>query len=443
MNEKLTAKMDTLTQENKKLKRATQKLSFLNDLSEAISLSFEFEEIVRIVIKKSIRALGAEQGSIILVGGDESDPETLVRSMITQKQSTPFSLQEVIVGWVIVKKSPLNLPDPRKDPRFAGLEYDEHVQSIACVPMMIKSTVIGVLVVFNKQDGDAFSDDDIKLLTIIASQSAQVVDNARLYGVEKLHEELKATQAHLIQSKKMASLGALVAGLVHEINTPVAAIMSRADIGERRLYKLRAALQIAEKGGVEDVDSHISALIEDSRTIQNAASRLSDLINSLKSFAHLDASLREEYDLHIGLDSALTLLEHDVRERIGITKEYGVIPLVDCNPAEINQVFMHILTNAIDAIDGEGSITIETKQEADHVSVLISDTGRGISERKMKALFEPAFNKEGDRVKAGIGLFTCWNIVEKHGGRISVASDVDKGSAFTVLLPVRPVSGVS
>ncbi|UCG52143.1 MAG: GAF domain-containing sensor histidine kinase [Candidatus Latescibacterota bacterium] len=429
-----------LQKEIEKLKRANEELAFLNDLSRSVSLTFEFEEIIRAVIGKSIRAVDAEQGSIVLVEDEGATPETLVRSMISLGGIEPYGLDRAFVGWMVLNKKPLILIDPRTDKRLKGVRWDETIRSVACVPLVIQTRLIGILTVFNKKDVGGFTEDDLRLLTIIAGYSAQIVENARLHGVEQLHEELKATQTQLIQSKKMAALGALVAGLVHEINTPVGTIKSANDVSARCIGKIENLLSAGDDHGeiVEKIATYLKTLQKDTDVIAVANDRISKIITGLKSFAQLDATEVREFDLHEGLESTLTLLEQELGERIDVVKTYGEIPWVTGSPAEINQVFMHLLTNAIQVIDGRGTITIRTSIDGDFVKVQIADTGPGIPEKKVSRLFDPVFSKKGPRVKAGLGLFTCSNIVEKHGGRIEVESAVGKGAVFTVVLPVKP-----
>jgi signal transduction histidine kinase len=432
-----------LRREIEHLRRANDELSFLNDLSQSIGLSFDSEEVMRTIIKKSIRTVGADQGTVVLVdeeGG--SDPDTLVRSVVTLRGKTTYSLDQMLIGWMVINRTVLNLTDPRSDSRFLGVDWDESIRSVVCVPLLLKSSLIGILSVFNKRGAPSFTQDDLRLLTIIAGQSAQVIENARLYGVEELHEQLKSAQTELVQSKKMAALGALVAGLVHEMNTPLGAMNSAKDLSVRCLDKIAG---IIESGDVGDeirgqIQPYLSTLEKDYMVIEEAAERIGRIVNSLKSFARLDEAQIQKVDLHEGLESALTLIEPVLSERIHIEKEYGDIPRVSCHAAEINQVFMHLLTNAAQAIGAGGTITIRTRAVDDNVRVEIADTGPGISESQMRRLFDPTFSKKGTRVKAGLGLFTCSNIVGKHSGEIAVHSEMGQGSTFAVVLPTRSAS---
>ena len=259
--------------------------------------------------------------------------------------------------------------------------------------------------------------------------------------LEKLLAELQATQGQLIQSEKMAALGSLVAGIAHEINTPIGAIKSAADVSGRCIATIAASLQRAPSlEALQQDKQFVRALkaLEDNNGVSDTASeRILKIVKSLKSFTRLDQAEFQKADLHEGLESALTLLEPELRERIEVQRAYGDIPLVYCYQGEINQVFMNLLTNAAEAIKGRGIISIHTSRSgAREVAVQIRDNGVGIPESRLGDLFTPKFSREGARVKAGIGLFASYNIIQKHRGQIKVASRPGEGSSFTVVLPI-------
>jgi len=257
--------------------------------------------------------------------------------------------------------------------------------------------------------------------------------------LQQLLEELERTQAQLVQSEKMAALGKLVAGIVHEINTPIGAINSTADTISKSVAHIVEGIEktppLDSVKGTRQFDNSVQAL-RDSGSITLAASeRITTLVDSLKAFAHLDEATYQTADLHEGLENTLTLLEHDFRGKVRVVREYGEIPKVMCNPGEINQVFMNLLANAAEAIEDRGTITIRTFEKSGNVHIQITDTGVGISPRRCERLFDPVFAQKGVRMKAGLGLFTSSNIVQKHQGRVEVESEVGKGSVFTVILP--------
>ncbi len=185
---------DLLADENRRLKRAVEELSVLNDLAAAIGGSLDSREIIRIIIHRSLKALHAEQGVITLLDiTADSGLKTLVRTV--DGSSAQYHLQQQLAGWMQLQKQPLRIDDPAHDARFRGVQWDPSIRSLICVPIMIKSSLRGVLTVYNRKDEAAFTDDDQRLLTIIASQSAQVLENARLYEGERLllriNEELR------------------------------------------------------------------------------------------------------------------------------------------------------------------------------------------------------------------------------------------------------------
>ena len=258
--------------------------------------------------------------------------------------------------------------------------------------------------------------------------------------LQQLLDELKATQAQLVQSEKMAALGKLVASVVHEMNTPLGALNSAIDISGRSVTNILETIQKSRT--LEEVKN--SRMLRDSlnalqtnRPVTLAASeRLSNMVSSLKSFAHLDAATVQDTDLHEGLDNTLTLMERELKDRIHVVREYGDIPRVICHPGDLNQAFMNLLVNAAQAIEGKGEITIRTSLKNGNVQVEIADTGVGIPPARMQRLFDPDLTKTGSRVKAGLGLFTSYNIVQKHQGLLTVKSQVGKGTTFTIILPV-------
>ena len=230
---------------------------------------------------------------------------------------------------------------------------------------------------------------------------------------------------------------------IHEINTPIGTINSTTDTSGRSITRI-----VKEIEGAASLDSvknnrqfqnSVKALRDSNPITMAASERITKIVGSLKAFAHLDEATYQKADLHEGLENTLTLLEHDFKDKIEVVREYGEIPEVTCNPAEVNQVFMNLLQNAAEAVKDKGTIVIQTFEEEGNVHVCVSDTGIGITPRQRERLFDPAFTKKRSRMKAGLGLFTSANIVQKHNGQIQVESEVGKGSAFTVILPVQSV----
>lgn len=253
----------------------------------------------------------------------------------------------------------------------------------------------------------------------------------RLRNVElaRLVEELQLTQARLVASEKMAAVGGLVAGVTHEINSPLGVIRSSSD----------TTLRCAERIAATAVDSRIAPVTEalraSSQLIGEATGRIETLVTRLKSFAGLDRADYSQFDLLRGLDDVIALLDPVLSGRVRVNRAYGELPRIYCYAAEISQVFMHLLRNAAQAIDREGEITIRTDCDTTHIRIAMSDTGRGIPANEVPNLFNPSFNRQEERVKASLSLFSCQSITRQHGGDIEVSSTPGQGSTFTMVLP--------
>ncbi len=253
-------------------------------------------------------------------------------------------------------------------------------------------------------------------------------------------EQLTETQNQLVLKEKMASLGNLVAGVAHEVNNPIGAVCSAADVSRRCLEKIKGCLKTSpslEDLHASDTFQKSLRLLEENTKVTNMATeRVSRIVRSLKDFARLDEAELQKADIHDGIDSTLTLIQHELKNRISVEREYGQLPLVQCFPNQLNQVFMNILVNAAQAIEGEGVIKIRTTAENGSAGIEIEDTGKGISSDKIDKIFDPGFTTKGVGIGTGLGLSISYNIVEKHNGEISVNSEVGKGTVFRIRLPV-------
>ncbi len=256
--------------------------------------------------------------------------------------------------------------------------------------------------------------------------------------------ELKSTQSRLVQSEKMASLGKLAAGITHEINNPVGALKSTMDILIRCAAKMKQITEsgetLAEVQDSSDFRKFLNILERNSRVALSAGDRIAKIVSSLKNFTRLDETEFQKADIHEGIESTLTLIRHEIREEIEVVKEFGDIPNIFCYPGELNQVFMTLLTNAVQAIENEGTVTIKTSADNTSVYVEISDTGRGIPPEQLEALFDLNFTTKKSRVGMGMGLPNAYNIIHKHNGEIKVGSEVGNGTKFVISLPIEQKS---
>ena len=278
--------------------------------------------------------------------------------------------------------------------------------------------------------------DDVATLTEFADAISVAYQRfVDFRSLENRTRELQETQIQLIQSEKMVALGQLVAGVAHELNTPMGAIHSNNQSQGKALERL-----IAELGNGADGSSEHSATLEklrDMNVVNDAAvRRIIEIVANLRKFARLDESDWKQADLREGLDETLALVEHQTRGRIQVVRSYGDIPLVGCYPGQLNQVFMNLLVNAVQSIEGEGRIDVECSREGDQVCVRVRDDGRGIREEALSRIFDPGYTTKGVGVGTGLGLSIAYRIASNHGGSLRVKSEVGKGSEFTLTIPI-------
>lgn len=248
--------------------------------------------------------------------------------------------------------------------------------------------------------------------------------------VQQAMKELEKREAQMLQSGRMAALGSLVAGLVHEIASPVATVESGCQTSERVLGLM------ADPGDGSETSRQIALLRQCTRAVRQAAQRISELLQSLKKFSHLDQAAFGLIDLHESLETTLTLLAREMGDRVEIERHFGSIPPLACYPADLNQLFMNVLRNAVQAIPERGTIRLTTWTEEGLVRVRVADSGVGMSAEQMKNLFVPTFSQSENRVKAALGLFVSYRIAEKHEGRLDVTSEPGQGTTVTVSIPL-------
>jgi PAS domain S-box-containing protein len=255
-----------------------------------------------------------------------------------------------------------------------------------------------------------------------------------LQDLERTNQELRTTQSQLVQSEKMAALGNLVAGIAHEINTPIGAINSMHNTLIRAVSKLKKEMT-EDCRAYPGIDGPMRIIDEANKVIQSGTERVANIVRRLRSFARLDEAELKDADIHEGLEDTLTLLHHEIKHGIKVVKNFGRIPRLDCFPGRLNQVFLNILINAKQAIGEAGTITITTYTENDKVHIEFEDTGVGISSENLSRIFDPGYTTKGVGVGTGLGLSICYQIINDHLGEILVQSQLGKGTKFTIVLP--------
>lgn len=258
-------------------------------------------------------------------------------------------------------------------------------------------------------------------------------DELHMQNDELIHNRMliENQQKQLIQSEKMASVGQIAAAVVHEINTPIGAIKSNAQMMAMVIDKLTNDISD------EKAQKKLATLKQTNGMVVDASDRVIQIVKSIKSFSRIDQSAFKDADLHEAIESVLILTSNLWKSRIQIVKNYGDLPSVNCYISLINQVIMNLVVNAIDAIEGVGEIRIATGIKDQSATISVADTGSGIPPENLLRVFEQGFTTKPVGKGSGLGLALSKDIMDKHHGQITVESEVGKGSVFTIIIPIK------
>ena len=470
-------------------------LATVQKASQTISGEIHLDRLLEKLMNIVITNAGAQKGFFLLK--DEEglfvEGEAIAgKEKVIVLQHLPYSesrdIAQVIINYVLRVNKMIVLDDASDQGSFKADEYIRRnkLRSLLCLPLIFQNKLSGILYLENNLATGTFTSERVEVLKILTGQIVISIENARLYRSledynrtleekvekrtaeisqkneqlnfqkEELHttlENLKHSQFHLLQSEKMASLGQLVAGIAHEINNPVNFISAGVESLGTNLEEIGQVLDVYHKITPKNVEIKLKEIeeLKDKieykeaikeidkliSSIKNGTKRTTDIVKGLRTFSRMDDDIVNTADIHEGLDSTLILLHNRYKDRIEIIRNYGDIPQIECYPGQLNQVFMNILSNAIDSIDTTGKVTITTSKSDGMIRISIKDTGRGIPENLKKKIFEPFYTTKAVGKGTGLGLSISHGIIEKHKGKIDVTSEAGKGSEFIVILPVN------
>lgn len=472
---------------NNSLSIRNRQVDLIKKISSEVNSTHNWGEILNIILQSMDQTFDFHHAMIFLMEEDSEDLKLIASQGFDETGiGAKIGLGQGIVGVVGKRKKMMRMgnigsqkaylsaiktkmkEDGSKNNFAEEIEPPglKNVESKIAIPLLVKDRLVGVFSVESAKN-NAFDDLDEILLEIFGNQIAGSIDNAHVYKLaadrlvelnnaneelQKLNEnledkvtqrtkelsntlkELSETQDQLILQEKMISLGKMVAGISHEINNPMGALGSAVDVFDRCLVKIKSELDTLDN---KKIDKYLNLMNVNLTVLSMSENRINSLVKSLKNFARLDEAEMQKADIHEGIISTLTLLNPEISDKIEIRKEFGSLPLIYCSPSQLNQVFMNLLKNAIQSISGSGSILIKTYLKKENVFVQIIDSGKGISNDKLKNIFEFGFSTGKSRVKMGSGMITTYNIVQKHNGKIKVESKLGSGSTITVILPTN------
>ncbi|MDJ1182465.1 trifunctional serine/threonine-protein kinase/ATP-binding protein/sensor histidine kinase [Roseofilum casamattae] len=443
--------------------------------SQSLSSEIHLDKLVAALMKAAIENAGAD-GAILLLKQQETwkivarcsgEGCDLCATEASDESKIPMS----VINKVKRSKEAIIINDFPRDTQFAGDPYLLQGQTLSflCVPVLNQGKLVGVLYLENYLAVGAFTSDRVELLSMLCSQAAISLENARLYQqAQQALTDLQKAQLQLVQSEKMSALGNLVAGVAHEINNPVGFIAGNLDPAQDYLKDLFGLINLYQEKYPEpdaEIEEEIEAIdLEFLRddlpqlisSMREGTDRIRHISTSLRTFSRTDKEYKVPFNVHEGLDSTLLILKHrlkanEERPDIEIIKEYGQLPEVQCFPGQLNQVFMNLIANAIDALD-EGNngrsfdeiaarpnqIEIRTFIEHQQVKICIRDNGMGMPEEVQERIFEQGFTTKGVGKGTGLGMAIAQQIiVDKHGGRITCSSEPGRGTELAIAIPTE------
>ncbi len=398
--------------------------------------TLDIDEILRLVLEGVIKNIGFDRARLYLVNERRDVLECKMAVGVDVEKikgiELPLDPEASIVSRSVIEKKPYVIPDARMDPRVNPVLKEKfNLHSLVVIPLFTKEKALGAIAADHTEPGRRLTQETLDSVMRFAQQAGLAIQNASMYQelkhfsrqmeerIQKTTADLRKTEAQLIRSEKLAALGQLAAGIAHEIRNPLTSI-------NILIHSLRERLP-SENSQQEDL-----------KVIEEEIHRMNEIVDQFLRFAKPASPLLEKTDVLSIFEETLQLLRPQIeKQRIVVEKEFQALPMIQMDPEQMKQAMLNLLLNAIQAMPEGGQLTLkgQNSKEGQWIHLFIEDSGMGISLEDVDKLFDPFFStKEGG---IGLGLSITHRIIDQHHGKIEVKNAPEKGTIFTVWLPIN------
>ncbi|MGD1848151.1 MAG: ATP-binding protein, partial [Salibacteraceae bacterium] len=452
--EEIQSQSDSLYIKNKELEK-------INQMVASINTGISFSAVMGHIIEEIRFIRDVERAASLVL--DEATQRFVVRSHHgwEEQQAAEVSLTEAEAEALLLQRSAKVGEDLyyvadgyhssaiEQHPAFGGAKT-----SLVLI-IRVEDQTRGYLVLECLSKANAFGPQDFDLMASFKEHVVSAFIKSKIMNeLQQTFENLQQTQAKLVSQEKMAGLGQLTAGIAHEINNPINFISGNVKPLRRDLDDLK---EILEKYAEIEPDSDLEELLEEVEElkedldydfvldeidslindIENGATRTAEIVKDLRNFSRLDEANLKKASIEDGLDSTLSILKNKYKERIEVVRHYAPLEPIECYAGKLNQVFMNILNNAIQATPDKGTITLTTIDKGEMVEVRLKDTGAGMTEETQKKLFDPFYTTKDVGEGTGLGMSISFGVINDHSGTIEFESELGVGTEFIITLPKK------
>jgi len=426
----LSHRLAAIRTEFDRLERQRKELASLYEVAQELSSVTELNALLQSIIDRAIILVGAERGFVVLSNTQGEYEIKASRDFATgQVEDKDRAFSSSLVGRVIRSQQPILTTNVQEDDRFELTQsiLVQNIRSVLAVPLVASGELQGAVYVDTRLSVRHFSEDELGALQAMASQAAMAIRNARLYEdlkhsnaqLREALDQLRETQGQLVQAERLAAVGQLAASVAHELRNPLM-VMRNA------LYFLDRLTSRPEPPDMEVLKRYFGKL-------DGEIDRQTKIINDLLFFSRNRPRKLAEVDLNAVLQETITRIA--MPDSVVVRQQLApALQPIRGDPEQLQQVFINLITNAVQAMPDGGTVTVITRLEDGSVAVDVADTGTGISPEHLKRLFEPFFTTKEKGI--GLGLAVTHGLVQGHRGTIDVTSTVGKGTTFTVRLPL-------